>query len=342
VRQIGAAIAVVALTAAPAASGARPAQRLYVALGDSYAAGVGASEPTQTGYVPLLFRALQSPGVWRVEQLRNVAVSGETAGSILDGQLDAALRTIADPTDTRVVTLSIGGNDALGDPACAADPAACGLADRYATLLARLRAALRADPGREAIAVLTYPNPWSGTGLAFETVASDALVGADGHIDCAGGPDDVGLNDVLACVGARFGVLTADLYLPALGRGIELTHIATGDVHLNDVGHQLSARMLASVLRSRRCAAAGAGHRVIAAARMTTEVGRRDATRPGAAADGVPHRSGVASQRSRHAFPSYRCRRLDRQEREEGSCSSHPASRAVTSPELSASTPLPR
>jgi lysophospholipase L1-like esterase len=173
----------------------------------------------------------------------------------MNAQRDTALQAIVDPkTDTRVVTVSIGGNDISGNAACAADPVGCELAERYATLLGRLRSALDADPGPEAIAVLTYPNPWSGTGLAMEPFAADALVGADGRIDCAGGPDDIGLNDVLSCVGARFGAVTADLYPPTLGRGLELTHIATGDVHLTDAGHQLAAEVLTSILR-RRCGA---------------------------------------------------------------------------------------
>ena len=242
--------ALAALLAPSAALAARQAERLYLALGDSYAYGLGASVLSQNGYVALLFRALQAPGRWRVGQLRNVAVSGTTTGSILGGQLDEALEAIRDPgTDTRVVTLQIGGNDVLGLPACADDPVACGLADRYTQLLARLRGALDADPGREAIVVVSYPNPWSGTGLPFEPVAADELVGADGDINCAGGSLDIGLNDVLSCVGARFGALTADLYTPMLGRGLELTHIAAGDVHLNDAGHALAAEVLTSVLR---------------------------------------------------------------------------------------------
>ena len=248
-----AAIAVAVLIAPASAGAIRPAQRLYVALGDSYAYGLGASAPGQNGYVPLLFRRLSAPGPGRVGQLRNVAVPGATSSSILGAQLDVAVRAIDDPaTDTRVVTLQIGGNDIVNLPSCFADPVACGFAERYAMLLRRLRTALAADPGRETLAMVTYPNPWSGTGLAFEPVAADALVGADGHIHCAGGPKNVGLNDVLSCVGARFGAVTADLYPRALGRGLELTHIAVGDIHLNDAGHALAAAVIAKALRRAR------------------------------------------------------------------------------------------
>ena len=62
--------------------------------------------------------------------------------------------------------------------------------------------------------VIRYPNPWSGTGLPFEPVVADALVGADGVINCAGGRQDIGLNDVLACVGAHFGALTCTSTVP--------------------------------------------------------------------------------------------------------------------------------
>jgi hypothetical protein len=126
---------------------------------------------------------------------------------------------------------------------------ACGLADRYATLLTRLRAALAADPGPEALVVMALANPWSGTGSPLEAFGDDTLMGADRRIDCAGAPEDIGLNDVLACVGARFGARIADIYHPTLGRGVELTHIATGDVHFNDAGYALVADVFARVLR---------------------------------------------------------------------------------------------
>jgi lysophospholipase L1-like esterase len=185
-----------------------------------------------------------------VGQLRNLGVPGETTVSILHGQLDAALAAIADPrTDVQVVTLDIAANDALSLPGCAADPVACGLADRYATLLTRLRAALAADPGPEALVVMALANPWSGTGDPMEAFADDALMGADRRIDCAGAPDDIGLNDVLVCTGRRFGARIADIYHPTLGRGLELTHIATGDVHFNDAGYALVADIFARALR---------------------------------------------------------------------------------------------
>jgi lysophospholipase L1-like esterase len=245
-------VALAALTLAlPAAAPASaPSRRLHLALGDSLAAGFGASVPAETGYVPLLFQTLRTPGRWRVGQLRNLGVAGETTISILHGQLDAALAAIADPrTDIQVVTLNIGGNDALGLPGCAADPVACGLADRYATLLTRLRTALAADPGPEALVVMALANPWSGTGDPMEAFGDDALMGADQRIDCAGAPEDIGLNDVLACTGRRFGARIADIYRPTLGRGPELTHIATGDVHFNDAGYALVADVFARTLR---------------------------------------------------------------------------------------------
>jgi lysophospholipase L1-like esterase len=250
---IAAALAAATLAVPAAAPASTPGSRLYLALGDSFAAGFGASVPAESGYVPLLFRTLQAPGRWRVARLRNLAVPGETTSSILGSQLDAALAAIADPgTDVRVVTLDIGGNDVLDQAACAVDPVACGLADRYATLLTRLRAALAVDPGPEALVVMAYANPWSGTGAAMEAFADDTLMGADRRIECSGTPEDIGLNDVLSCVGAQFGARTADIYHPTLGRALELTHIASGDVHFNDPGYALVADVFANVLRPHR------------------------------------------------------------------------------------------
>ena len=59
---------------------ARPAVPLYLALGDSLAAGVGASEPAQTGYVGLVFDALRTEPASPYREsgltLLNLGVSG--------------------------------------------------------------------------------------------------------------------------------------------------------------------------------------------------------------------------------------------------------------------------
>ena len=91
---------VLAATLCPAA-GATAVSGAYVALGDSYASGVGAGTSgvcmrSRRSYVHRLGR--------RVTSFR--ACAGATTASVLSGQL-APL-----PGDTRLVTISVGGNDA--------------------------------------------------------------------------------------------------------------------------------------------------------------------------------------------------------------------------------------
>jgi len=83
---------------------ARPV--LYVALGDSSVAGVGASAPERS-YVSRLYERLRSayPGA----RLANLGVSGAKAADVLDAQLRQALALSPD-----LVTLSIGPNDITG------------------------------------------------------------------------------------------------------------------------------------------------------------------------------------------------------------------------------------
>lgn len=243
-----------------AAAAAAPATGLYVALGDSLAYGIGASDRTRTAYVPLLFEYFKHPKTEKVRILRNLSRPGETSDSfIAGGQLELAIGAIVEPTtDTRVVTLDIGGNDLLfliaAEP-CKSDPGGepcqtlvaaqlVKFARNYSIILTSLQTALNADPGQETLFVMTYYNPYSGTGLPYEPFADRALLGSDLVIDCSAPPGDAraGLNDLIACIGASSGAAVADVYPAFRGRGFELTHIAAEDPHPNDAGYALIAQ----------------------------------------------------------------------------------------------------
>jgi lysophospholipase L1-like esterase len=253
-------VAVVLAGVTNGAAAASPATRVYIALGDSLAYGIGASDRTRTAYVPLLFPYFQQPRAENVRVLHNLSRPGETSDSfIAGGQLALAVAAIADPTtDTRVVTLDIGGNDLLfliSGPPCQSDPggALCQalvaeqlrkFAINYAVILEALSSALERDPGKETLFVMTYYNPYGGTGHPYEPFADGVLLGSDLAIDCSAPAGDprAGLNDLIACIGAASGAVVADVY-PAFGdRALELTHIARGDVHPNDAGHALIAQ----------------------------------------------------------------------------------------------------
>ena len=250
------AILALALALPGGAAGAAPRPAfVYLALGDSLAAGVGA--PAGEGYVPRLAAFFAAPRHGNAGRLANLGVPGETSASLLapGGQLDRALALIADArTNVRVVTLDIGGNDILGllgrEP-CRSTPAsaACQEAVRaalaafaasYAQALAALTAALADDPGHESLLALTYYNPFSGTGSPYEPAADLALLGGDGVIDCvanAAASALVGLNDLIACLGAHYGATVVDVYPAFEGRGPALTNILAGDIHPNAAGY---------------------------------------------------------------------------------------------------------
>jgi lysophospholipase L1-like esterase len=256
------ALALTLITSGQPAVAATSAPVVHLALGDSLAAGVGASSIEHTAYVPRLFSYFRGTSHGGVDTLLNLGIGGDTSYWFLTGtpwgegpQLQQALAAINDPTtDTAVVTLDIGGNDALNtlfrDPACA-DVAslACraaiaamfdGFAANYTTILGALSAALAADPGTERVFVMTYYNLWGGTGDPLESVADLLLLGTDLTIDCVANavdPTKVGLNDLIACIGMANGALVADGYAAIDDQALHLTHIGEGDIHPTDAGY---------------------------------------------------------------------------------------------------------
>jgi lysophospholipase L1-like esterase len=207
-----------------------PSQVLYVALGDSVAAGVGAS----LSYVDRLLPHYQS--TLGVTLLSNRSRSGETSGSIrTSGQLASALADINAPSDTRVVTINIGGNDGSD---CNDRWADCAFRSNLSATLSDLSAALDADPGPEALIVMAYYNPASGLGgeapSSGEWWYERQLFGTDLVIDCeiTTGPR-VGINDVIFQEARRHGALLADAYTAMKPGG----QAFMAGIHPNDAGH---------------------------------------------------------------------------------------------------------
>lgn len=248
--------------AAPAAATSIPT--LYLALGDSLTEGVGASVPDRNGYVPRLAGYFQGASHGGADTLVNLGVGGTTTGQLLAGQVVTAVGLILDEgTDTRVVTISVGGNDLLNllnDPSdvCLAAPTspACqglvanamsGVATNMPQILGSLQWALAQDPGNEKIFVLLPYNAFDGTGHPLEPLIAAAMRGADLAIDCAANalnPAYVGLDDILGCTAAYMGAVVVDAYPAFEGRALELTHMGEGfDVHPNDDGHAVLAKL---------------------------------------------------------------------------------------------------
>lgn len=145
----------------------------YVALGDSYSSGIGAER-----YFPSSGTCLRSPQSYVHQLGRTVssfrACGGATSGDVLRRQLKPF------PRDTRLVTITIGGNDAgfaeVLDTCLFRAPAACDRridrAEQFvrAHLPRRLRRvyeAIRDRAPRATVAVAGYPRlfarrPWCG------------------------------------------------------------------------------------------------------------------------------------------------------------------------------------
>jgi hypothetical protein len=207
-------IALLAMLLALAATGpAAHAAGLYVSLGDSVAAGFGSSGPSQGGYPARLFAILRTPQGGGLSQWSNRARGGEDSTSLRGGQLSEAIADIDAPSDTRVVTIDIGGNDRT---ACASGwyLPTCPFAANFTATLRDLQAALASDPGAEDLVAMAYYNPNSGLGPPTEPDIDRGLLGTDLRLDCSQSGDRLGLNDLIFCISGAQGAEVADAYPP--------------------------------------------------------------------------------------------------------------------------------
>jgi lysophospholipase L1-like esterase len=209
---------------------------VHLSLGDSVAAGNGASDRTSTAFV-----ALVSEREGTI--LRSLAVAGSTTRRVIDEQLRDALREIASE-DVRFITISTGGNDLaalIPNASCTLDPPpeTCPL-DQTLTATERdldaLVAALREADDDLPIVLLAYPNFFSATGHPWDAPAGRVLPR---------------LNEAIRRVARayeRVGVAETEAAFD--GRAGELTHVldAMFDPHPNDAGHAAIADAFAEAL----------------------------------------------------------------------------------------------
>jgi lysophospholipase L1-like esterase len=165
------------IAAAPAAAASPRSEWDYVALGDSYSAGVGA--PGQSG---LCLRSPNGyPGRWNAANdpasYRSVACAGATTDTLRATQLSALT------SGTDLVTLTIGGNDAgfapavitctvVGDSACLATVEAFGdyTRDHLPAKLDGTYRDIRRKAPHARVIVLGYP-------ILFDDTAQSCGVG---------------------------------------------------------------------------------------------------------------------------------------------------------------------
>jgi len=233
------ALAMALATAAMAVhANAAQAAGTYVALGDSLAAGVGATNPSTTGYVGLYGAALTANQ--GVDSVHNFGQGGATSASIRGSQLASALSRINDPTDTTFVTIDIGGNDFLGGSCSNNWGTSCPFRANLAATLDDLLAALGADPGTETLATMAYYNPNTGEGPPNETNLDTQLFGANGTLGISDAGADVGINDVILQESQSRGLPMANPY-PAFDTAGQAW--ITGDgIHPTDAGYAAIAQ----------------------------------------------------------------------------------------------------
>jgi lysophospholipase L1-like esterase len=259
-------------TAAPAGPD-RFGEPVYLAIGDSVPAGVGA-RPAQPGYPERLVELLEGgydPAADKSTrnaasdfEIRNLAVSGATTATLIQSQLGPALTLIEERDGTRdpfddveVVTVTIGGNDVFGpaQQAClaTATPVGCqatletalaGVEERLTSILGALVAAA----GRDAeVVVTTYYNPIGSCFLSQRNPAAPAI--ADVGLEGGSLPGvltlPAGLNDVIRQVAATTGAQVTELY-GELGPD---QYVGGQDcLHPNPAGHAEIAELLYATL----------------------------------------------------------------------------------------------
>lgn len=226
-----------AATAAPLTAAQPTSQeQVYLALGDSIAAGLVTSLPRVRGYAwlvrDLIERGAANQGAPAVT-LINRAVPGETTASFLDGaQLQQARADIAKArargAQVRAVTVTLGGNDLL-------------------------RLAGSDDAAREAGLDrfrVEYPAALAAITEALGDISADIVVTT--YYDLSeGDPAQEGsdawwvqqFNEVIQESAAAAGARVADLESAFRGRVREWTWYPS-DVHPNNAGHAEIARLV--------------------------------------------------------------------------------------------------
>ncbi|MCH8850922.1 MAG: SGNH/GDSL hydrolase family protein [Chloroflexi bacterium] len=206
----------------------------YVALGDSIAAGTGASDAETTNYVSLVAEALRDRLGVDLE-LINLAEGGASTEILIEQQLPAALERLAQG-DVLLVTITVSGidlNQLADTPVCVQDPAdiGCPIDDLLLGVEERLNQMIRdlQEAGPDTLIVIQlYPNLFSGSGHELERSADTAFEL---------------LNGAITGVANRNDVILADPRHPFEGASSRLTHLLdpTPDAHPSDAGYRVIA-----------------------------------------------------------------------------------------------------
>ena len=192
--------------------------RTVVVFGDSLAAGVGASAPSN-GFAALMFAKLTAGDPQSA--FVDLAVSGSTVDDVIDSQLSEADGRGIDPTD---VWLCVGGNDVFhGTPT-----------DAFSTSEHSLVAQLRSRWPRAHIIVFGVPD-----------VARSALVPLVSQFHDMAAADNAAAKDAARLSQAEF----VDLFAFTDGQSDVAGELSADALHPNDDGHAAIAEFAESKLR---------------------------------------------------------------------------------------------
>ncbi|MGH2976246.1 MAG: SGNH/GDSL hydrolase family protein [Solirubrobacterales bacterium] len=230
---------------------ASAATRTYVALGDSLSNGyVDSSQPATKGFVGRLYTGYQSSLL--VNQLLDVAKDGESSTSLRNGgQLASGLADVNAATDTKAVTIEIGGSEAFFGGSCPGhwtQPTVCPVRANLSYIVGQLTAALNNDPGTERFTTMAYYNPSSGTGSAASV--DKTLLGNNLKVGCSDKGLNVGLNDLIYQEAGKLGIAVANPY-PAFKQHGQAYMSQTDSLHVhpNDRGYAAIAQAFSNPSR---------------------------------------------------------------------------------------------
>jgi len=254
---------------ASARPAAKPATEYYLALGDSLAAGVGAST-TSKGYVADLYAKEHKKKRWHGLVLENLSCSGATTGSMLNGggcsytsgtQLgDAEAFLSAHAGQVAFVTIDIGANDVDSCVSGTGIDMTCfdnGMS-AITTNLPLILSGLASAGGSTPVVGMSYYDPflaaWVLLGTSGQAVAQESESLAGGLNSLLVG--DFGAGHAADVAGA---FATTDFALKAkylgttvpvnVARVCEWTNMCTHeDFHADDAGHARIAKAFEKVL----------------------------------------------------------------------------------------------
>jgi lysophospholipase L1-like esterase len=245
----------------PSAEGKIGGAPLYIALGDSLSAGVGATNYEEKGFVGLVHDELGPEFA-----LLNLGIAGDTSGELIeDGPLDRAVAEIKQrnhdddsDNDVKAVTLEIGGNDLLDLYFELVLPGRCpsvseGLQtpecvealrrtlDTYEPNLDLILDRLHDADADLNIFVMTLYNPFSGANALLDEIGELALEGDPST------PFPEGLQDIIRRQADANDVPLVEVYPHFEGKARE--YIASDTIHPNDTGYRVMADAVLAEMR---------------------------------------------------------------------------------------------